>query len=117
MKSINQIISEAETQWKWHPRAISEDTLMDYKNNIMRWAKQKYGNYNNETYIKVIEEYYKDYLAADSALSDEAIEKQYKSMCELANKIISKHGVSQFEYGCIGQGWFDYMNWRINQEK
>ena len=103
--------------YKWR-NGVPNSKMDEFRDNIHRWMRSHYvGMKDSDAYIQMIDEYYRGYLESDSKLSVRKVNSQYADMCKLSRKIIPTMGIGQFEYSCIGQGWFDYMNWKINQMK
>lgn len=106
--------------YKWPHKSLEDETIVKYKENIKKWQLEKYGDLRPKTYIQVIKDHYRDYLKATALAhggkSEYEIDKKYDEMVDKAENIINTYGLGTFEYGYIGQGWFHFMNWAINNK-
>ena len=102
------------SNWKWESAYSEESYLNKCKENVKEYAKTLYPNSKPYEKLKLLcKETYKDYLSIGTKMSNKELDEYIKKDFET----IDKMGFAQFEWACLGQGWWSFMDWVIKQKK
>lgn len=109
-RDFSDLINEIDvSKWEWsHPTLAKYD---EDKTIVQEFAKQEFGN--NNYMNEIFKQTYKYYLKEAYGWSEENIEKSYSQ----AIKMIHLIGWERFSYSHLERGWWNFVNWCIEQIK
>lgn len=100
--------------WKWNSAYSENSYLNKCKENVKEFAKTLYPDAKPYEKLELLcKETYKDYLSIGTKMSDKELDEYVKKDF----KVIDNMGFAQFEYYCLGQGWWVFIDWVIKQKK
>lgn len=108
-------------QWHWPINGISSSRLEQFKSSTEEFLRREYGSCTEENYAKMIDDHYRDFLRAVRAdqgmpIDEEQIQSSHQKMMEMVNDALFKRGMSAFNFSYMGQGWFSYIDWKLNRQ-
>lgn len=107
--TFNHVFPDVDIyKWKWKTYMSDDEWQKKYRERVYEFAHELYNSddYMHEFYSMTIKQYYEN-----GGVSKEKIENYYKENI----KKLNKYGWSQFEYGCLEQGWWAFAYWLIEQ--